>query len=299
MGIGVINTQYNYDFQPVLQDGLSTIESGLATNAEVEVKEGDIVYNADGVPEPLAKGTRVSVGGQTVEWDGASPLTLPQLTVTYKLKPYTWSDGTPGSIEDVKLAFQINCDRAIGAVTYSDCDTWTNEANDMSNVSYGEGLEYTIKYWPGVQTPTYQIAPFSIAGSSVLYPAHQVLSDGRNLADVPPEEWATLPEIAETPLSYGPFMITEWIKGQSITLDANPHYAGGTGAQRIVVLFIQDTNQAVAQLLAGEVDYLERVTLGAGAEVQTVVDAAAEGKLTVEIIPSPSWEHLDFNLYTK
>jgi ABC-type transport system substrate-binding protein len=251
------------------------------------------------VPEPLAKGTRVSVGGQTVEWDGASPLTLPQLTVTYKLKPYTWSDGTPGSIEDVKLAFQINCDRAIGAVTYSDCDTWTNEANDMSNVSYGEGLEYTIKYWPGVQTPTYQIAPFSIAGSSVLYPAHQVLSDGRNLADVPPEEWATLPEIAETPLSYGPFMITEWIKGQSITLDANPHYAGGTGAQRIVVLFIQDTNQAVAQLLAGEVDYLERVTLGAGAEVQTVVDAAAEGKLTVEIIPSPSWEHLDFNLYTK
>jgi ABC-type transport system substrate-binding protein len=101
------------------------------------------------------------------------------------------------------------------------------------------------------------------------------------------------------PLSYGPFVITEWLRGQSITMEANPHFAGGAGVQRIIVLIIPDTNQAVAQLLSGEVDYLERATLGAGAEVQTVLDAAGQGQVNVEIIASPTWEHIDFNLFTK
>jgi ABC-type transport system substrate-binding protein len=299
MAIGTINTQYNYDFQNVLQDGMSTIESGLATNEDVELKAGDFVYNADGKPEALAQGTRVVVNGETAEYDGTSPLTLPQLTVTYKLKPYTWSDGTAGSIEDVKLAYKINCDRTSGATTFINCDSWETAEGDMSNITFGEGLEWTIKYLPGVQSPTYFLAPWSTGGMTVLYPAHQVLSDGRNLADVPAEEWATLPEIAEKPLSYGPFVLTEWVKGQSITLEANPHYAAGAGAQKVIVLIIPDTNQAVAQLLSGEVDYLEKATLGAGAEVQTVVDAAGEGKVHVDILPSPTWEHIDMNLFTK
>jgi ABC-type transport system substrate-binding protein len=98
-------------------------------------------------------------------------------------------------------------------------------------------------------------------------------------------------------LSYGPFVITEWLRGQSITMEANPYYEPGTGVQRIIVLIIPDTNQAVAQLLSGEVDYLERATLGAGAEVQTVVDAADQGRVHVDIIASPTWEHIDMNLY--
>jgi ABC-type transport system substrate-binding protein len=162
-------------------------------------------------------------------------------------------------------------------------------------------LEWTIKYWPGVQSPTYYVGNWMVGGGApaFIYPSHQVLSDGRNLKDVPAVEWATLPEIAERPLSYGPFMITDWQRGQNITLEANPYYEGGTGVQRIIVQIIPDTNQAVAQLLAGEVDYLEKATLGAGAEVQTVVDAAAQGNVNVEIIPSPTWEHIDMNLFTK
>lgn len=298
MAVGVINTQYNYDFQPVLQDGLSTIESGLATNEMVDVKPGDIVYNVDGEPVPLEAGTEVIVNGEPMAYDGSSPLQLPQLKVTYKLKPYTWSDGTPGSIEDVKLAYQINCDRTSGATTFNACNTWGTEEDTMHGLEFGEGLEWTITSWPGVQDPTYFLMPWSLDGSA-LYPAHQVLGDGRMLKDVPAAEWATLPEIAERPLSYGPFVLTEWQKGQSITLEANPYYEGGTGVQRIIILIIPDTNQAVAQLLSGEVDYLEKATLGAGAEVQTVLDAAAEGKVNAEIIASPTWEHIDFNLYTK
>jgi ABC-type transport system substrate-binding protein len=94
-------------------------------------------------------------------------------------------------------------------------------------------------------------------------------------------------------------MITEWAKGERMVLETNPYWEGGTGVQQIIIVFIEDTNQAVAQLLSGDLDYLERATLGGGAEVQTVVDAAAEGRVNMEIIPSPTWEHIDFNLFTK
>ncbi len=294
MGIGIGNTQYNYDFQPVLQDGLSTIESGLAKNATVKVKAGDTVYNASGKPEKLAKGTEVLVNGEKVAYDGTSELELPQLTVTYKLKPYTWSDGVAGSIDDVKLAYKINCDKDSGATSFIPCD-------EQAKVDFGtsDPIQWTVTFWPGVQDPTYFNMPWSISPNNPIYPSHQVLSDGRKLSDVPAKEWATLPEISQKPLSYGPFMVTDWQKGQQLTLEANPYYNGTTGVKKIVIVFISDTNQAVAQLLNGDVDYLDRATLGGGPEVQTLVDAAKQGKVNVKIIPSPTWEHIDMNLYLK
>lgn len=293
MGVGIGNTQYSYDYQAVLQRELSTIEAGLATNEMVTVAAGDTVYNAAGDPEELAAGTVVLVDGAPLTYDGSSELQLPQLTVTYALNDYTWSDGTPGSIEDVKLAYQINCDPQSGATTFITC-------NSIADIQYSDSaLEWTVTYWPGVQAPDYYLMPFSISPNNPIYPSHQVLGDGRMLKDVPAAEWATLPEIAERPLSYGPFYVSEWQKGQSLTLDRNPYYAPGTGVERIVVVFISDTNQAVAQLLSGDVDYLEKATLGGGAEVQTLVDAAELGQVHLEIIPSPTWEHIDFNLYTK
>lgn len=299
LGVGVVNTQFNYDYQPVLQDGLSTIESGLATNDMVMVKAGDTVYSSEGSPVTLEKGVKVLINGEEVEYSGEGELEMPQLTVTFKFKPYTWSDGTPGSIEDFKLAYKINCDRTSGATEFNTCDAFGTEADTMGNITWSDSdISYTVKYWPGVQSPTYYLAEFSINGTAP-YPSHLVLADGRNLKDVPAAEWATLPEIAEKPLSFGPFMITEWKKGESLTLEANPYYAAGTGVKKIVVVFISDTQQAVAQLLSGDVDLLEKATLGAGAEVQTVVDAGKEGKINAYVDASPTWEHIDMNLFIK
>jgi ABC-type transport system substrate-binding protein len=254
----------------------------------VTVKAGDMVYNEAGEPEALAQGTKVLVNGESVEYDGTSELQLPQLVVTYKLNPYTWSDGTAGSSADMELARQIECDKESGATSFITCEA-------MLDVTYSDSeLAMTVTYVPGYQSPTYFLYPFAS-----LYPNHQVLSDGRNLRDVPAAEWATLPEIAEKPLSFGPFVITDWQKGQSLTLAANPHYADGTGVQEVIVLFIPDTNQAVAQLLAGDVDYVEKATLAGGAEVQLVSDAHAQGNINFEIIASPTWEHIDMNMFVK
>lgn len=287
LGVGNLNTQYSFDYQPLTQTPLATLEEGLATNEMVEVSAGDMVYNVDGEPEELAAGTKIVVDGETVEYDGSSTVMLPQLVVNYKYDDFTWSDGTPASTGDVELAFQIECDKETGATSFITCDA-------MQSTEFGPGVEATVTYLPGYQSPTYFLSPVG-----ELYPSHQVLSDGRMLKDVPGAEWATLPEISEKRLSFGPYVITEWVKGERIELDVNPYYEPAPKVQKIIIVFIQDTNQAVAQLLAGDLDYLERATLGGGAEVQTVIDAAAEGKVNVEVVPSPTWEHIDMNLYTK
>ena len=214
---------------------------------------------------------------------------MKQLVVTYKFDPYTWNDGTPGSVADFQLSQKIDCDPDSGAVDFITCES-------IADIQWAEdgALEYTVTYLPGVQSPTYFLAPFGP------YPSHQVLSDGRNLADVPAAEWVTLPEIAERPLSWGPYYVKEWNKGQNLVLEQNPYYAGEVATPNVIFVFVADTNQAVAQLLNGDVDYLDDSTLGAGAEVQTVIDAAnSTGDIAYEITASPTWEHLDINLFTK
>ena len=118
------------------------------------------MVDTSGNPVPLKKGTEVLINGETVIYDGSSEMELPQLVVTYKWKPNTWSDGTPGSIEDFRLAFKINCDRTSGATEFNTCDSFGTEADLLGNIEFSKSeLAYTISYWPGVQDPTYFVAP--------------------------------------------------------------------------------------------------------------------------------------------
>jgi ABC-type transport system substrate-binding protein len=190
------------------------------------------------------------------------------------------------------LAYAINCDPESGATSFATCETF-------QDVTYAEdgSLSWTVTFVPGVQDFFYYRMPFDINPTSPIFPSHQVLSDGRLLKDVPASEWATLPEIIETPLSYGPFYVSEWIRGQSLTLQANPYYEAGTGVETIIIVIVTDTNQAVAQLLSGDADYLDKSTLAGSSEVQSIIDAAPQGDVNVEIVPNPTWEHIDFNMF--
>lgn len=287
-GKGTIDTQYNYDYQTILQEQLATVDSGLSVVNEVEVKAGDTVYDITGKAVALEQGVKVfDATGAEVEFDGSTPIMMKQLVTTHKLKPFTWSDGTAGTVADMELGYKIDCDRESGSTSFEICD-------QIADAQFGPGLEVTFTRHPGSLYSLYFLYPFN------LYPASQVISDGRVLADVPAAEWATLPEIAETPLSFGPYYVAEWIKGQSLTLAQNPYYDGEVATPNVIFVFLADTNQAVAQLLNGDVDYLDDSTLGAGAEVQTVIDAAnTTGAVKYDIGGSPTWEHIDINLFTK
>jgi ABC-type transport system substrate-binding protein len=283
-------SQVDYDFQERLFK-LSTVESGLAVVNEVEAKEGDPVVDYSGTPTDadgnlltLKAGLKVKQSDGTDVDFASGTVKMNQLVVTYQTQDgLKWSDGTPVEKADFELAYKIDCDPAIGAVDYSTCQS-------IQKVDFTSDKEYVITYKPGYMNSLSFLAPIG------MYPAHQVLSDGRKLADVPSTEWGSLPEVAETPMGVGAYVIKNWEKGVKMELEENPYYyKGPLKIKKIVVIFVPDTQQAVAQLLTGDVDVVGSETLGAGPEVQTVLDN--QDKLQVLVEPSATWEHIDMNLF--
>jgi ABC-type transport system substrate-binding protein len=279
-------TTYDYDYQPLDLKQVPTIDNGGATLTEVEVNAGDTVWTVDGEAVELADGVEVrDASGEVVTFAG-EPITMQQLAVTFEYNDgMAWEDGEPVKQADFELGLRIDCDPDSGATSFTLC-------NSRQNVEFTGDLAHTVTYLPGALWPEY-----SIYGITA-YPSHQVLSDGRNLADVPAAEWATLPEIAEDPLSSGPYAIESWEKGQRMVLTPN-FYGGEPAIKQITIQFIADTNQAVAQLLTGDVDLIDKTTLGAGPELETVLQEAEAGTIQAETTASPTWEHVDFNLFVR
>lgn len=302
---------YDYDYQPAALAALPLIENGGTVQSTVDVAEGDTVWSLAGEAVELAPGAEViDASGNIVTYEGG-PLQMSKLAVTFQFPDgLTWEDGVPVTAADMQLAHTIDCDPTSGGTTYTVCES-------MENVEVTSDTSYTITYLPGALWSEYfafTLGTYSNLFSIGAYPAHREISPeslellagegvelpaGSTLADVPPAQWSILPEVAEQPYSYGPYRIVSWEKGQRMTFEANPYYFKGEPAiKTIVIQFFADTNQAVAQLLTGDVDVLGRETLGAGPELQTVLDTAEAGLVQARLISSPTWEHIDFNLFT-
>ena len=303
---GVSSTGYDYAYQPVTyaDDKFPTIENGGSTNNEVDLKDGDKFIGADGNVYQIKDGKVVDLEGKDAadvkikntkgeEQAAKVGAKAPQIITTFKFKADKWSDGKPIVKADFELAYKVDCDKTSGAVSYDTCDR-------IAKVDFVDDTSYVVSYVPGYQYPFYYLSP--IGG----YPAHQVINSegaykGKTVADVAPKDFATLPEISETPLGSGPFVLQKWDKGQKMTLVANANYRNGAPkVKKVIVQFYADTTGAVAALLNGEADVVGTETLGAGTEVETVLKAAKDGKpINVSTQASPTWEHIDMNLNVK
>jgi ABC-type transport system substrate-binding protein len=290
-GDGITSLNYEWAANMYVED-LPTLENGGATLEPVDVADGDMVVDANGELVELAAGVSIKDGeGNVVEYAGGGG-TMQQMSVTWTMVDgITWSDGEPLKAADMQLAHDIHCDPESGAISFAICDR-------TAAVEFPDDQTGTVTFVPGYTPSLYYTYAWGQCEGPCWYPSHRVLSDGRTLADVPAAEWATLPEIAENPIDTGPYMITEWVKGQSMTFEANPNfYLGVAKTPNMIIKFVADTNQAVAQLLTGDVDMLDASTLGAGAEVVTVKEAADRGEVAFYVEPSATWEHIDFNLH--
>jgi ABC-type transport system substrate-binding protein len=277
-------TTLNYDFQPLWLTEMPTIESGKTTNADVEVKEGDMVVDANGDVVALAAGVKVvDSTGAAVDFTGGTVM-MKQLTVNYQYRDdLKWPDGSPLTDEDLELGFAIDCNKESGATSFITCD---------KTVSYtAENLVVTQVMLPGDQYPLYFARDFRI------YPANRQLADGRLLKDVPASEWTTTPEVAQDPWGFGPYMIKEWVKGEKIVLEAHPYWFGGAPKAPNFVVSIVTPENAEAQLLGGQVDVLGSETLAGLTE--TLAAAEAEGKVNNIVNAGGTWEHIDIQLFLK
>lgn len=270
----------NYDFtnSPITKE-LPTLENGGTTNNDVEVSEGTMVVDANGDVVALAPGVTVkNAAGEDVEFTGGT-VTMKQLVSRFEIADgVTWEDGTPVSSADLELGYKIACDPESGATSFITCDKTANVEFLTDAVGY-------IQTWvPGVQDPLYFVPVWPI------YPAHQ-------LGDVPAKDWATNPLVAETPLSYGPYKLVEWVKGEKMVFAANEFWVGdGPVTPNFVIQFITPES-AEGLLLGGEVDILASESL-AGL-TQALVDAEAAGTIKTYTEAGGTWEHIDIQLFIR
>jgi ABC-type transport system substrate-binding protein len=270
-------THLNYDFKAELVKELPTLENGGTTNNDVEVSAGTMVVDANGDVVELAPGVSViDAAGETVEFTGGT-VTMKQLVSTFELiDGLTWEDGTPVTGADLELGYKIDCDKESGATSFIVCDK-TASADFSAN-------GYVQTWLPGVQDPLYFVPVWRI------YPAHQ-------LGDLPAKDWATDPRVAEQPLSYGPYKLVEWVKGERMVFEANEYWVGDAPASpRFIIAFITSEG-AEAALLGGEVDILASESLAGLSE--SLVAAEQAGRIVTYTEAGGTWEHIDIQLFLR
>lgn len=288
-------------YQPVILRQLPTFENGSVSQALALAKEGDPVVDWRGEVVELQPGAVVADADGLQHAYTGGEIAMRQLTVTYEfVEGLTWSDGTPVSAADYELGYRALCDPALRGEGPFD-ENFPDPApacGRIASVEFLSDTAYRLTWLPGFTGArlVYADLPYFLPPFSRL-PAHQAISDGRRLADVPPEQWSGLDEVLRNPLGAGPYVLQEWVYGQSMTLEANPHYfAGPPATARIEIRFLEH-DRALRALLAGEVDVLDWETIGPQ-DVETfgLAQAQQEGWVRLVTLPANTWELLAFAL---
>jgi peptide/nickel transport system substrate-binding protein len=202
--------------------GLDPTNAAAAAIAEVTL------YN---VYETL---TKVKEDGSVVPLLAESWVMTPDLkTYTFKLhKGVTFQNGEPFNAETVKFSFE----RAAAA-------TSTNKDKSLFQSIGSIALPDSDTVVISLKNPEPNL-PFLLgqASASIVEPK-------------------SAPTNATKPVGTGPFVLSAWAKGSSITLTKWPEYrnAAAIKLNKVVIRIISDASAQVASLLSGDVDVFPRV----------------------------------------
>jgi len=256
---GPIDTR-SYDYQPIILEALPSIDEGTAVLKKATVKAGEHYVEAGEVMTATAD------------------MELEQIVATFTMKKgLKWEDGQPLTSADSVFGWELLCHPDTSSSKYA-CER---------SVSYVATDDVTT-VWTGL--PGFMDATYFL-NYATPYPKHI-------LGGVAPKDIAGS-VYARKPLSFGPFKLVEWVAGDHITVEKNPNYwraaEGLPKVDQIIYKFIPDTNQLVAQLLAGEVDLGTQDGVNETA-APILLQAEATGLLKPQFITGTTWEHIDFNI---
>jgi peptide/nickel transport system substrate-binding protein len=189
-------------------------------------------------------------------------------TVTWKIKKEAvWSDGTPVTANDVKFTFDTIMNpkwQILSKAGY--------EEISKAEVVDDKTIKFTFKEPYGPYREMFS-ASYMILPKAAL--------EGKDFNTVMNES---------IPVASGPFVFSEWKKGDHITLTRNEKYWGKPAyLDSVVWKWIPDTNTEVAQLKTGEVD-----AVNPSPDPALIAQLKTAG--TVQADPGTLWEHLAFNM---
>src|SRR5687768_2321504 len=217
--------------------------------------------NGDYIPTLAKSVPTVANGGAKVSADGK------KLDVTWELKPgIKWSDGAPLTSADIKYTWEI----------------WMKDpkVNNRTGFSEIESID-TPNELTAVVHYRSVYAPYPLNFASLM-PKHLLEKE----ADISKTDYV------RRPLGTGPFKVTEFKPGDSITLEKNPNYRFAPEKpylDKIVFRSVPSSEVALAQVKAGEVHAMWNVT-----ESQTP-ELEEESTLAVQAVPGPSVERMEPN----
>ena len=177
--------------------------------------------------------------GEDLEWfpciASSWEIAPDKTSITYRLRPWTWSDGTPLTARDVVVTCSLFMNPEVASPhrgRFRDVDSVT--APDPATVIYR------------FKAPVADPLMLTYHG---LLPAHVV--EGLDPGEV--MSW----EFNREPLSCGPFSLEKWEPGRSLSLVRNDLYSGEAALlDRVFIRFIPEAAGRVVALETGEVDFV-------------------------------------------
>ncbi len=270
---------------PIIFTDLPAKDNGGIVSEPAAVSSGFQVQNANGDIDILKKGVRVFPSGCessecVVEWDGESALQMDQISITFHLNPaLKWSDGTPLTARDSVYSYQVASDPATPGTRQYLMRTLTYEAAD----------DHTL-VWKGIPGAV----PASVSDFFWQPLPEHVLKT------VSSAELLTAEASAVKPLSWGPYMIQQWQKGNSMILVKNPSYfRNGEGLpyfDTIEVRFIDSAGSPdLAEWLNSQCDMIDSSAVLDG-QYQQAADLVNAGTARQTILWGPELTFLSFGI---
>jgi len=193
------------------------------------------------------------------------------LTVTWKLKPdLKWSDGQPLTSDDIKFTWEVLSNPNSGALSGAggfDLIQSVDTPDPLTAV-----LSYSSPYPAYLSQFAYGLLPRHAAGAP---------------EDMINWDWD------RKPIGAGPFVVTDWQSGQSITMGRNPYYyeAGKPYLDQLVFRIVPEPAAQTAMMMQGE----GQVHLWPG-ELPDEYDSLLQGKASQVLVPGIWNMAIDFNL---
>ncbi|MBK9181341.1 MAG: ABC transporter family substrate-binding protein [Acidimicrobiales bacterium] len=218
-------------------------------------------------------------------------------TVVYTIDPdATWSDGTPITADD----FIFMWTAMNGQATSTEVDPDTGEPLPLYDFASSTGYELMESVTGSDDGKTVTVVysePFADwkAVFDYVFPSHYFTEVG---GGDPAVGWNTgfkveaLPDLSAF-VSGGPFTVTDYVVGESMTIERNTEYWGEKTpvVDEIVVPWITDAAQQPAALENGEAD-----VIFPQAQIDLVQQTEGIAGVASTVGFGTFWEHVDFNL---
>jgi peptide/nickel transport system substrate-binding protein len=282
-----------YSYEPVILEKLPSLADGDARIESVIVREGEVYFNPDTLePDNLTIGEKYIPAGcespLCVQRYGGGGVEMDRMVADFRLLPdVKWSDGEPLTASDSVFSFNLD----------AEVETPSPKGMIDRTAAYQLVDEFTVRWTgiPGFMDPEY--------GSNFWSPLPEHRMGALSAVKI-----LESADVNQAPIGWGPYSLVEWLPGQQVVLQRNPHYfrsnEGLPGFDVVLFRFLgEQVDTSAVQLLTGECDLLDETAVANSLGVETLnehalaelVSLQAEG-VQIAWAPGPETERLDLNV---